>query len=94
MNISIEACKADTYVGCPAPATVPPKCESGWEIGNGTMTCAVEPTPDNLATTGSDFDTTGALVLAWSAILIGSVGMVAARRMMRHGRELRKAAKR
>jgi len=93
MIITIETCKADTYVGCPAPKVDLPECENGWEIGNGTATCAVEPMPVNLATTGPT-DPTGALVLAWSAILIGSLGMVAARRMMRHGRELRKAAKR
>jgi len=81
MTITIEACKADTYVGCPPPATTPPECgDAGWEIGNGTITCAtVTVTREPLPATGVD---PGAIVASslLAAVLIGSGIVMLARR--------------
>jgi hypothetical protein len=94
MNITIEACKPESYVGCPAPKVDLPECENGWEVGNGTVACAEPYVVDPLAATGLGLDPTLHVVLAFGLILAGAVGMVGGSRMMRHGRELRKAAKR
>lgn len=91
MNITIEPCKPDTYVGCPAPATVPPECADGWEIGNGTIVCAA---PPPLAATGLPIDPMAGIALSFALILVGAIGLASSRVMIQRGREKTKAAKR
>lgn len=82
MDITIEACKPDSYVGCPAPAVTPPECAHGWEIGNGTITCAAVPAQrdEPLAATGPAVDPWIGLVLAAAAIVMGFYGIAWSRR--------------
>jgi len=92
MIITLEACKPETYVGCPAPAVTPPTdCEAGYEIGNGTIVCASVPAQrEPLAATGGDLALSLALIgiaLALVSLGIALVGLVAIERAAKRRRE-------
>lgn len=94
MIITTDTCKPESYVGCPAPATVPPSdCANGWELDGQSLVCAAD-VPADLAATGLPIDPSAGVALAFSLIIVGAIGLASSKVMIQRGRAKSKAAKR